>query len=71
MLQIITYLLCLYLVFKGIEIFQIGLASTRENRTALMYVGVLSLAGSVACAIVFALWITDHVNAMPSSPFTQ
>lgn len=31
MLQIITYLLAFYLVMKGVEILQIGLASSREN----------------------------------------
>lgn len=32
MLQIITYLLCIYLVFKGIEIFQIANVKSREAR---------------------------------------
>jgi len=31
MLQIITYLLCFYLVIKGIEILQIGISSSRPS----------------------------------------
>ena len=36
MLQIITYLLAFYLVMKGVEILQIGLASSRENTGPLI-----------------------------------
>jgi hypothetical protein len=32
MLQIITYLPCVYLVFKGMEIYQIAKMSTSEHR---------------------------------------
>ena len=32
MLQIITYLLGFYLIVKGFEVLQIGLASNRQNR---------------------------------------
>lgn len=41
MLQIITYLLCVSLVFKGIEIFQIALASQRTDgsRTFALIIG--------------------------------
>lgn len=42
MLQIITYLLCVYLVFKGFEIFQIALTGSQEqSRNAAMVIGVL------------------------------
>ena len=34
MLQIITYLLCVYLVFKAFEILQIALMSNRDDRVA-------------------------------------
>jgi hypothetical protein len=43
MLQIITYLLAVYLVFKGVEILQIGLASSRPDRTGMIIVGVIAL----------------------------
>lgn len=55
MLQIITYLLAFYLVIKGVEILQIGLASNREKRTGLIILGVLAL---VACLIAGAGFVT-------------
>lgn len=48
MLQNITYMLAFYLVIKGIQILQIGLASSRENRTGLIVIGVVTL---VFCAM--------------------
>jgi hypothetical protein len=46
MLQILTYMLAFYLVLKGIEILQIALASTRENRGGIIAIGVIVL---IAC----------------------
>ena len=62
MLQIITYLLCLYLIFKGVEIFQIALANPREDgsRGAAFIVGAIMMAASVVAAIAFSIWITDQ-----------
>ncbi len=48
MLQIIMYLLAFYLVVKGIEILQIGLASNREKRTGLIILGIFTF---VACLV--------------------
>jgi hypothetical protein len=62
MLQIITYLLCVYLVFKGVEIFQIALASPRtdgSHKLALI-LGAAMIVVSVIAAIVFTIWITDQ-----------
>ena len=42
MLQIITYLLCVYLVFKGFEILQIALMSGREDRAGGIVIGILA-----------------------------
>jgi hypothetical protein len=39
MIPVITYLLCVYLIFKGVEIFQIAYMSNRENRTGGLIVG--------------------------------
>ena len=39
MLQIITYLLSFYLIIKGIEVLQIGLASNNENKTGIIIFG--------------------------------
>jgi hypothetical protein len=48
MLQILTYLLAFYLIIKGVEILQIGLASNRAERAGVIAIGVLTL---LACAI--------------------
>lgn len=54
MLQIITYLLCFYLVIKGIEVLQIALSSARQNRTGMIVFGAITLAACVGAALIFA-----------------
>jgi hypothetical protein len=54
MLQILTYLLAFYLVIKGIEILQIGLASNREKRAGIIVLGALTLAACIVAAGGFA-----------------
>jgi len=53
MLQIITYLLGVYLVMKGIEILQIGLTSTRPDRRGLIFIGIAALIICVATTVYF------------------
>lgn len=53
MLQILTYLLAFYLVIKGIEILQIGLASNRDSRVLLIIIGILTLILCVGAAFTF------------------
>jgi len=48
-LQLIVWLMAFYLIIKGIEVLQIGLASSRERRSLLIVIGVLTL---IACVIV-------------------
>jgi len=55
MLQIITYLLAFYLVVKGVEVLQIGLASNRSPRTSLVVLGALTL---LACIIAAATFVS-------------
>lgn len=55
MLQIITYLLCFYLVVKGIEVLQIGLASNRPNRAGPIALGACVL---IACLVAAGGFIT-------------
>jgi hypothetical protein len=43
MLQIITYLLCVYLIFKGIEIYQIANSSAKENNHGPLVLGVVMI----------------------------
>ena len=54
MIQLIGYLLCIYLVFKGVEIFQIGLTSSKEKKKSAMILGVSVLVVSVLIAVIFA-----------------
>jgi uncharacterized membrane protein HdeD (DUF308 family) len=67
MLQIITYLLAFYLIMKGVEILQIGLASGREPRTPMVVIGVLSI---IACGIAgysFVTWQDQQAISMQSN----
>ena len=57
MLQIITYLLCVYLVFKAIEIFQTAFMSARENRTAGIIIGILLIVAAILIGFKFVDWI--------------
>ena len=60
MLQIMTYLLCVYLIFKGFEILQIALMSNRENRTAGLIIGIAAVVISVISASVFTSMIDSQ-----------
>ena len=71
MLQIITYLLCIYLIFKGFEILQIALMSNREDRAAGMIIGTLLLVIAIGAAAMFVKMIdaqASAVGAHSSSP---
>lgn len=67
MIQILTYLLSFYLVIKGIEILQIGLASSRENRTGLIVFGVMVLIACFAAAIGFTYLQDNQALSMQGS----
>lgn len=66
MLQIMTYLLCVYLVFKGFEILQIGLASARQDRTAVLVIGVLAVVIAIAVGGYFVKMIDAQASAVSS-----
>jgi hypothetical protein len=66
MLQIITYLLCVYLVFKGIEILQIALMSNRENRAGGIVIGILFVAISIGAGLMFTKMIDAQASAVSS-----
>lgn len=63
MLQILTYLLAFYLIIKGIEVLQIGLASNREKRTAMIVLGIVVL---VACILAAGFFVTMQDNQATS-----
>lgn len=67
MLQIITYLLCLYLIFKGAEIFQIAWMSTAENKGAGVAFGIVMLIFSIVAAAGFAYWITVFAEGVSNN----
>ena len=67
MIQLIGLLLCIYLVFKGLEIFQIGLSSTRENRQPMVLIGLAALVVSILVGGWFALILWYSGPNMPSS----
>lgn len=53
MLQIITYLLCLYLVFKALEVLQIAIMSPLEKKTGGLLLGAVLLIVSVWAGFYF------------------
>jgi len=53
MLQIITYMLGFYLVVKGVEVLQIGLASNRSSRVGMIALGILTVFACVIAAGAF------------------
>lgn len=66
MLQIITYLLCVYLVFKGFEILQIALMSGRSDRAAGILIGVLAVAIAFGAALTFTRMIDAQARSVSS-----
>jgi len=66
MLQIITYLLCVYLVYKGFEILQIALMSSREDRTMGLVIGAIAVIVAVGVALLFVKMIDAQATAVSS-----
>lgn len=74
MMQILTYLLCVYLVFKAIEIFQIAYVSNSEKRGHALTLGIVVIMVSVFVGIGFSLWsdkqaqsVSDNMQSLPRS----
>ena len=68
MLQIITYMLAFYLVLKGVEILQIGLASGREKRQPMLVIGGLALAACVVAAFAFVVMQDEQAISLSQPP---
>jgi hypothetical protein len=73
LMQIMIYMLSVYLIFKGVEILQIALMSGRANRTVGVIIGILVLSTAVVAAGGFSLWadqvaasIGERMNTLPS-----
>ncbi len=59
-IQIITYLLAAYLVYKGIEIFQVAFVSSNEkSRMIGIILGVFAIIGSIGIGI-FIIYLMDE-----------
>lgn len=67
MLQIITYLLCIYLVFKAVEIFQIAYVSKGNKRDTGVRVGIVFIVLSVIIAVGFTLWADNQAESISNS----
>jgi hypothetical protein len=68
MVQIITYLLCVYLVFKGVEILQISLANTNERWARFsINIGVAAVLVSIVLAFAFIYWIDSQAQSLSDS----
>lgn len=73
LMQIMIYMLAVYLVFKGVEILQIALMSTRPDRTLGTIIGILALVVALTAGVGFSVWadqmaasISDRMNSVPS-----
>jgi uncharacterized membrane protein HdeD (DUF308 family) len=61
LMQIMIYLLCIYLVYKGVEIFQIALVSENQKpRGAGLVIGILAIIAAVLIAFA-AVYMTDSM----------
>jgi hypothetical protein len=75
LMQIMIYMLAVYLVYKGVEIFQIALMSSLPNRTLGLAIGGAAIGSAIAAAIGFSVWaelvarsIGERMNAIPGLP---
>ena len=67
MLQIITYLLCVYLVFKAIEIYQIAKMSSRDDTSGGRTLGTIMIIVSIVVALVFVALINMQAESIGNS----
>jgi hypothetical protein len=67
MLQIITYLLCVYLFYKALEIFQIAFVSQSPKRNDALLLGVGAIIASIIASMVFINWINTQAESISNS----
>lgn len=64
-IQILTYLLCVYLVFKGFEIYQISISRPKEQRNPQSFnFGIFAIILSIILAVLFAMWMNNQADAI-------
>jgi hypothetical protein len=66
-LQILSYMLAVYLVYKGYEIFHIALVSSSDKRKLGMILGALAFVGSIGLAIIFVLIMDAQASKVGSN----
>lgn len=73
LIQIMIYMLAVYLVFKGVEILQVALMSSRTNRTLGIIIGILAIAIAIMVGGGLTFWaevqaasISDRLNNLPT-----
>lgn len=66
MLRIITYMLVFYIPLKGIEIFQIAAASSRQNCTGIITWGVVVLLACRTAVIGFVVMQENMATSVAS-----
>ena len=67
MIQILIYLLCIHLVFRGIEIYQIALMSSKEDNISGIKIGGVMLTISIIVALYFFYITEDFANSLSNS----
>ena len=65
-LQILIYLLCIYLVFKGVDILQLAISSSTVNKHGGLALGLVALLSGIAGAIYFAIWVDKFAAEISS-----
>ena len=72
MMQIMIWMFCLYLIFKGIEIFQIALVSPREGKAKIAGValGIVMVVAAGISAIVFFVLEESMAHSIQNSQTT-
>jgi len=67
MIQILVYLLAVYLVFKGFEILQIALMSNRTDRTGGIVIGILAVVIALGASGFFVDMADTQAKSVSSS----
>jgi len=68
-IQILAYMLAVYLVYKGYEIFHIALVSTSDKKKIGMIIGALAFVGSIGFAAFFVWLMEEQASKVGSNYF--
>lgn len=73
LMQIMIYMLSVYLIYKGVEILQVALMSSRPSRTIGLAIGAVAVLCAIVAAAGFSLWadqvatsIGERMNTLPN-----